>query len=146
MHMQACHLRNYRSFRDSGDIRFALDSNLIVGPNNVGKTALLTALELQSFSSMPHRDADVPLGAVTDPNSWMSVEIVVAGSELESRLLSAGGQFQIPVPEAVVNEDGALQQIPGILYRDHPIFSPVWENNFCPPPRVHSPQIAPPAP
>src|SRR5712671_5827443 len=101
MHIQACRVKNYRSFRDSGDIRFAPGFNLIVGPNNVGKTALLNALELQSFGSIPHRDPTIPRGVTTDPNSWMSVEVVTTGPEVRSRILSTNATFAIPITEAV---------------------------------------------
>jgi len=47
-------VRNYKSFFDSEDIVFRPGFNVIVGRNNVGKTALLQALGLQA-GSVPHK-------------------------------------------------------------------------------------------
>jgi AAA15 family ATPase/GTPase len=45
---------NYKSFADSGEIRLEPGFNVIVGRNNVGKTALAEALGL-GFANNPHR-------------------------------------------------------------------------------------------
>jgi predicted ATPase len=132
MHIQSCRLKNYRSFRDSGEIVFTRGFNLVVDSNNVGKTALLTALELQTFGPVPHRDIDIPRGAATDPNSWMSVELVLTGGELRNRVLAANGQFSIPIPDAVVDPETAIRYLDTIFEREEITFRLVWDNGWRP--------------
>ena len=45
---------NYKSFADSGEMRLKPSFNVIVGRNNVGKTALAEAVSLR-FQAKPHR-------------------------------------------------------------------------------------------
>ena len=47
MYISKMRVKDYKSFRDSGEIEFKPGINLIVGQNNSGKTALLEALELE---------------------------------------------------------------------------------------------------
>ena len=47
-------IQNYKSFLEPRELTLEEGFNLIVGQNNVGKTALLEALSLQ-FKSKPHR-------------------------------------------------------------------------------------------
>lgn len=54
MYLSKIRVRNYKSFRDSGDIEFKPGINIIVGQNNSGKTTLLEALEIKA-SNIPHR-------------------------------------------------------------------------------------------
>lgn len=54
MYLSKIRVRNYKSFRDSGDIEFKPGINIIVGQNNSGKTALLEALS-GKFTNKPHR-------------------------------------------------------------------------------------------
>ncbi len=46
-------IRNYKSFRESGELEFTSGFNIIAGQNNTGKTALLEALGLR-FNPNPH--------------------------------------------------------------------------------------------
>src|SRR4051794_29178167 len=50
-------LRNYRSFLDEQEIDFA-KTNVLIGPNNVGKSNFLRAIEL--FFSTIHYDQNYP--------------------------------------------------------------------------------------
>src|SRR5829696_4121152 len=54
MHIATLQVNNYKSFSSSEEIRFEPGFNVIVGQNNVGKTALVEALSLQ-FRDKPHR-------------------------------------------------------------------------------------------
>jgi AAA15 family ATPase/GTPase len=47
MYLSKIRVKNYKSFRDSGDIEFKPGINLIVGQNNSGKTALLESIEIR---------------------------------------------------------------------------------------------------
>ncbi len=54
MHIAAFRVNNYKSFLDSGEIGLEPGINVIVGQNNVGKTALTEALSL-NLGAQPHR-------------------------------------------------------------------------------------------
>jgi predicted ATPase len=54
MYLSKFQLFSYKSFFDSGLLKFSPGINIIVGQNNSGKTALLEALTL-NFDNMPHR-------------------------------------------------------------------------------------------
>jgi predicted ATP-dependent endonuclease of OLD family len=45
MRLREVHVRNYRSVNDSGEFEIELGKTVLVGVNEAGKTALLTALE-----------------------------------------------------------------------------------------------------
>lgn len=56
MHFTNFQIHNYKSFRDSAQLNLEPGINIIVGKNNVGKTALLEALSLR-FTADPHRNS-----------------------------------------------------------------------------------------
>ena len=43
MKINLIRIENYKGFSDSGEIRLSGDFNVVVGPNNVGKTAFIEA-------------------------------------------------------------------------------------------------------
>ena len=55
MYLSKIRVRNYKSFRDSGDIEFKPGINIVVGQNNSGKTSLLEALGFK-FEYNPHKN------------------------------------------------------------------------------------------
>ncbi|HAO09648.1 MAG TPA: chromosome segregation protein SMC, partial [Planktothrix sp. UBA8407] len=55
MYISKFQIFNYKSFKDSTLLEFKPGINVIIGQNNVGKTAFLEALEL-SFSDHPHKN------------------------------------------------------------------------------------------
>ena len=54
MHIANIQVDNYKSFLSSETIEFMPGFNVIIGPNNAGKTALIEALSLR-FNNWPHR-------------------------------------------------------------------------------------------
>jgi predicted ATPase len=54
MYISSVQISNYMAFRESNVIRFKPGFNIVVGKNNVGKTALLQTLRAE-ISSEPHR-------------------------------------------------------------------------------------------
>ncbi len=91
MRVVSSRIENYKSFHSSGEVRLAPGFNVIVGQNNVGKTALAEALGLRFFAN-PHRSrASVPVPG-TNPHPTSSVELSVRVGEEELRriLLSEG--------------------------------------------------------
>jgi recombinational DNA repair ATPase RecF len=67
-------IKNYKSFLEPRELPLEEGFNLIVGQNNVGKTALLEALSL-GFIGKPHRSQ---LTAKT-PNCYYRPTFVCAG-------------------------------------------------------------------
>jgi predicted ATP-dependent endonuclease of OLD family len=55
MYISKFQICNYKSFKDSTLLEFKPGINIIIGQNNVGKTAFLEALEL-NFSDHPHKN------------------------------------------------------------------------------------------
>ncbi|VXD24863.1 RecF/RecN/SMC N terminal domain protein [Planktothrix serta PCC 8927] len=55
MYISKFQIFNYKSFKDSTWLEFKPGINVIIGQNNVGKTAFLEALELR-FSDHPHKN------------------------------------------------------------------------------------------
>ncbi len=90
-------ISNYKSFADSGQVRLERGFNVIVGKNNVGKTALVEALGLQN-GDHPHRSLDtVPTRSTEpDPASQTSISFVISKEELFS-LLESLSTFYVPV-------------------------------------------------
>src|SRR5689334_7052663 len=86
-------IRNFKSFYDSGEIRFSERFTVIVGQNNAGKTALMEALSLQR-GSVPHRSVrTMPTpGTLVDSESVITVTFIVNASELKSALKILGAK------------------------------------------------------
>ena len=57
MQISTCQINNYKSFKASDELKFTPGFNVIVGRNNVGKSALIEALSAR-LSSIPHRSLD----------------------------------------------------------------------------------------
>jgi hypothetical protein len=88
---------NYKSFADSGEIHLEPGFNVIVGRNNVGKTALAEAMSLH-FPSKPHRSLNtIPTpGTAIDQNSRTEVSIVSEANELLDFLIRNMPTFYVP--------------------------------------------------
>ncbi len=76
-------IRNYKSYRDSGEIEFAPDFTVIVGKNNSGKSALLQGLRLDVAGAKPHRSPLQPREFVPDQNSYFDVQVILDWHEFE---------------------------------------------------------------
>jgi predicted ATP-dependent endonuclease of OLD family len=89
MRIIGCKIENYKSFFLSEEIPFTAGFNVIVGQNNVGKTALVEALSLR-FSDKPHRSLrTVPYIQTPVPsNSHVTLMIELTREELGSFLLN----------------------------------------------------------
>jgi len=97
MHFSKFKLENYKSFRSSKDVSFTPGFNVIVGRNDVGKTALVEGLGLDfgtishhSEKTIPYRGDPVPL------ESQSHCTIHLPGDELRDILLGLP-QFFLPV-------------------------------------------------
>jgi AAA domain len=92
-------LHNFKSVRDLPELGFGAGFNIIVGPNNAGKTALLTALSL-SFGNEPHRSPEtVPRpGSPPEPTSSAEVSVEIPRVEFIQMLADYGSPVYVSHP------------------------------------------------
>jgi predicted ATPase len=101
MKITSVRIRNYKCYEDSGEIPLGPKCTVIVGPNNVGKTALLETLAPGRFQSNPHREPQTgEFPYVPAPNTQIQYQVNLSGAELRHRFLMGGKQIHIPVPDA----------------------------------------------
>ena len=98
MHLSKFRVTNYKSFRDSGEVRLEPGFNVIVGANNVGKTALAEALSLRS-PDKPHRSLEtVPmLSSSPDPHSQTEVTFELDWEEFLAVLVDFAPPLLVPI-------------------------------------------------
>jgi len=98
VHISGFQVQNYKSFADSNALSFTPGFNVIVGQNNVGKTALLQAMGLRQ-PSQPHRSlvtiprADVP----PPPQSLFHATFEVEAAELDIIFKYSTSTFLVPI-------------------------------------------------
>jgi len=94
MHITRAKITSYSSFADSEWIAFSPDLNIIVGENNSGKSALLSALR-PPLVNKPHRNpANYLPGNITP--SRLDVDISCGKHEFLSRISAANLEFRMP--------------------------------------------------
>jgi hypothetical protein len=99
MKIKHVRLKNYKGFRDSGEIAFGDKFTVLVGQNNAGKTALLEALSTRAFKHNPFREPRKRGGfpPVHNPESAIVFAAAFSGAELKWRVLDSGLGFQLAV-------------------------------------------------
>jgi hypothetical protein len=98
MYITKFQVLNFKSYRDSNEIKLKLGFNIITGQNSAGKTALLEAMALQAKDS-PHRSLrTVPIRGGAPPHeSVFRVTFSLTRDELFGFL---GDQFHLgPQPQ-----------------------------------------------
>jgi AAA domain, putative AbiEii toxin, Type IV TA system/AAA domain len=110
--IQSFRVLNYKSYADSGDILLSSGMNLVVGPNSVGKSALLEALGLRFFGrphrserSIPHPD-DAEL-----PTSTVLVQATGAGIELKRTFLRSTSTEYFPLPAGLAQNEATARKM-----------------------------------
>jgi predicted ATPase len=98
MQIKRFRLQNYKSFRDSGWLTFSTGFTVVVGQNNVGKTALLESLRITSLAAKPHRNASIDVGVILDPHSVVQAEVLTSGVELKNIQYASGIDIHLPIP------------------------------------------------
>lgn len=111
MRLHKARVTGFQSFADSGDVTFERGINLIVGPNNVGKSAFLRALQ-PALSDDRHRTPaewrDVGLPA---PSTKLRIE--VSGAEIRQAVIERGVAAIIPAwPDA---PNGSVSYVQDLL-------------------------------
>ncbi|MCI0330954.1 MAG: AAA family ATPase [candidate division Zixibacteria bacterium] len=107
MRIKTFKILNYKSFLSSEEIDFTSGFNVIVGQNNVGKTAFVEALSL-TFSNHPHKSVKtVPYkGAGHNQASRAFISFQVEKEELMMILRDHLPNFYVP---RNTNQSGAVQ-------------------------------------
>lgn len=107
MHITRAKITSYSSFSDSGWIAFSPDLNIIIGENNSGKSALLSALRPQLVNK-PHKNpANYLPGNIV--NSRLDIDISCRKYEFLSRVTAANTEFRMPFTgDSVMIRDRAV--------------------------------------
>src|SRR5215211_6314598 len=107
MYIRSFEVSNYKSFLASGEVALTAGFNVIVGPNNVGKTALVEALSLD-FKDQPHRSLQTAPNPQTraSGDSRVTVSFEVGRDELIQLFADELEQWHVQRPgEATPQED-----------------------------------------
>jgi predicted ATPase len=127
-------IKNYKSWKDSGELIFNRGLNIIVGQNNAGKTALLEALTLRK-GHKPHASLKSKL-TVDQPlhsNSDFEVTFQLSANEFKNMFLNSTGQEQViyvPAHASNVGPEEIVERINQILESsDEHVISAIFENS-----------------
>ncbi len=99
MYISSIRIHNYKSYLNSDEIIFKPGFNVIVGQNDVGKTALLESVSLQ-FGDNPHRSLKTLPHERSTPNNNSSVDISFHLDDTEARQIlarSGANPFWVPI-------------------------------------------------
>ncbi|MBP0446228.1 AAA family ATPase [Roseomonas sp. SSH11] len=97
MRLLKAKVKGYQSFEDSGEIFFQDRTNLIVGQNNAGKSALLRSLT-SHFSDDRHRTPE-RWEAFRLPLPEVNLTLSVNGAEIRSAILQSNSPQVIPIAQ-----------------------------------------------
>jgi AAA15 family ATPase/GTPase len=112
MYIAKFQVTNYKGIYDSQEIALTPGFNVIVGSNDVGKTALVEAMSLQ-FSNNPHRSMKtVPRrGTKISETSKVNVAYHLSVGEAEQLLIDDGSNFYVPVDSRPGDESITFQSL-----------------------------------
>lgn len=97
MKIESAKITNYKSYRETEALTFTDGFNVIVGQNNVGKTALIEALSLK-FTGNPHKNLALKPG-VLNPTSSVEVAVSIEAAELQELLLRNMNTLYLPLAD-----------------------------------------------
>lgn len=114
MYLSKLRVTSFKSFHDSGELFFKPGINIIIGPNNSGKTALLEALSLK-ISNNPHK-SEKTIPSRNSPFGLHSskVEFTVT---IESDELKHPNNFQFDYMTVPAPADGRIDDALAALNR-----------------------------
>ncbi|HXQ33030.1 MAG TPA: AAA family ATPase, partial [Anaerolineales bacterium] len=101
MYFSDIQISNYKSYRKSTQLELLTGINIVVGKNNVGKTALLDVLSLQ-FQANPHRSRETAPNPsiLPGPSSCVTLTFTITRRELIDSLIKVQGdtEFDLGLP------------------------------------------------
>lgn len=99
MYISSFQINNYKSYYRAETLQLSPGINIVIGQNNVGKTALLEGLGLH-FPSNVHRSSRLKRrGRSRDNNlSWATVSFTINRDELWEILRDMPREFGVPLP------------------------------------------------
>src|SRR5258706_13690433 len=98
MRIETFRIQNFKSYLDSGVHALADHMNLVVGQNNVGKTAMLQAISTR-FPGIPHKDSTMRREQAIPQESSVAIQFCASGQELSDALGQSGAQVVMPYPK-----------------------------------------------
>lgn len=103
MHISSFRLNNYKSYYQSEPLALAAGINLIVGPNNAGKTALLEGLRLD-FEFNPYRNSKLHrrVRQQDEVASSANISFTLSHGELWDILRNVRDDFKVPLTDELV--------------------------------------------
>ncbi len=110
-------IHNYKSFLSSEELHFTPGFNVVVGKNNVGKTAFVQALSLQ-FENKPHLSLKTMpyVGAIPHNISDVHISFELERDELLSLMVDYAPQFHLlglPGADVSASAEKFIQSISG---------------------------------
>ncbi|MDX2029493.1 MAG: AAA family ATPase [Blastocatellia bacterium] len=119
MHISRFQLNEYKCFHRSEEIRFEPGINIIVGQNNVGKSAFLEALGLR-FTSQPYKSSKIVRSPRADANlgSWANLSLTLSKDELFALLPKLNQPVCVPIPptpKMPESEKPGLEELRGFV-------------------------------
>ena len=97
MYISQFQIWNYKSFRETEAVALTRGINIVTGQNNVGKTALLQALNLD-WGLTPHRSIKTLPSATSALTNLPKVAVTVSLSNPELLSMVAGNDVFVPLP------------------------------------------------
>jgi len=106
MKITSIRIKNYKSFLDSDRIELSPKTNILIGQNNSGKTALIEAISL-NFSSKPHKSIEtIPnRGDPLTSNSRVEIQIEIQNQELINYIKNILPTFNIRKSSRLEDEE-----------------------------------------
>src|SRR5712664_2755868 len=128
MYIASFKLENYKSFRSTPETPLAPGFNVIVGQNNVGKTALVEALSL-TFAQRQHRSVQTVPGRNTPVTGASTVTVLLHLSRDEVfQFLARLGNFYVPVLGGAARPVEEAAQVLMAAISDANTLKTVWQD------------------
>ncbi len=131
MYITKFQVENYKSFLSSKELDLTPGFNVIVGPNNVGKTALVEAISLR-FGNRPHRSMTTfpRPGMQALSVSKVKMAFQLDAGEAEQLLIDATQPFFVPINQGANASDEATRF--HALLREPNTFQSVYQPGVIP--------------
>lgn len=128
MYISSFQLNNYKSYYRAETLELSPGINIVVGQNNVGKTALLEGLGLH-FPSNVHRSSRLKRRDNSRDNnlSWAIVSFTISREELWEILRDMQREFGVPIPDKkeifLANDNAMLHENEHVTRFLDPVFN-----------------------